>query len=345
MKTFYSSPHKVILLTFIFLFSLYLISEDSHPFLSCQKEKPVVAKDSIVPWRVPELSAIPDNEEGKQIRLGMDIFNNTYKYIGPEVNDVSKRFAGNDMVCQNCHFKGGTLKNVLGLVGVYSDYPELDPRSGKDISLSERINNCLKRSMNGNAMPDTCGEMNALITYLKWLSTYAPKGTKVEGQGLAKIELLNRAADTAAGRIVFLNNCTTCHAENGGGVLRYPGNVDVAADSMRGYKYPPVMGMNSYNDGAGMYRLLASASFIFAKMPYNDAILTVDESYDVAAFINSAPRPKFPGVEKDYPDLKYKPVDFPFPPFDDNFSASQHKYGPYQQMIKEGETSKYVKPM
>jgi thiosulfate dehydrogenase len=56
--------------------------------------------------------------------------------------------------------------------------------------------------------------------------------------------------------------------------------------------------------------------------------LTDEEAWDVAAFVNSQPRPekKFIG---DWPDLSGKPVDHPFGPFADSFSETQHKYGPF----------------
>lgn len=344
MKTIFTPSRKVIVLIILFFGSVYLISTNSHPFLSCKSDTPVSKKDSVVSWKVPELSSIPDNDEGKMIKLGRDIFIETYKYIGPDVPDASKRFTGSNMDCQNCHFKAGTQKNVLGLIGSYSEYPKFDPRSGKIINIQERINSCLTRSMNGKAMPENSKEMEALAFYLKWLSAYVPKGAKVEGNGLPKIELLNRAADTSKGRIVYLNNCTTCHSENGSGALNKPANAEVAADSLSGYDYPPVYGKGSYNDGAGLYRLLTSTSFIYNKMPLNDAQLTIEQAYDVSAYINSQPRPQKSDLSRDYPDVKNKPIDFPFPPFNDNFSESQHRYGPYQQMLKEGEKSIMVKP-
>ena len=244
------------------------------------------------------------------------------------------------MDCQNCHFKGGTIKNVLGLVGVYTVYPQLDPRSDKIISIQQRINECMTRSMNGKPLPESGDEMKALTEYLKWLSTYVPKGTYVEGHGVQKIKLLDRGADFVNGKAVFAKNCMTCHAENGFGVLNDPGNVATSADSLNGYDFPPVMGPQSYNDGAGMYTLISAASFIYSKMPYNDAVLSIEDSYDVAAYINTEPRPKKANLDKDYPNLKLKPVDFPFPPFADTFPAEQHKYGPYLQMLKENEKAK-----
>ncbi|MCB0729195.1 MAG: hypothetical protein R2942_02725 [Ignavibacteria bacterium] len=344
MKTTLTPSKKIIILVTVFFISVILISENSHPLIGCKKEEVAVKQDSIVPWKYPEVSSIPDNEEGKIILLGRDIFTKTYKYIGPDVKDPAKRFAGNNMDCQNCHFSAGTAKTVFGLVGVYSKYPAMDPRQNKVISLQQRVNSCMMRSMNGKAMPEDSPEMNALIAYMKWLSTDIPKGKHTEGGGLPKIELMDRAADPENGKLIFLDKCMTCHADDGSGIFNKPDMVDVAADSVYGYDAPPVMGVNSYNDGAGMYRVLVAAAFIYNKMPFNDAVLSVEESFDVAAYINSQPRPAFPNNGSDYPDLKLKPVDSPYPPYDDSFSEEQHKFGPYIPMVKLGENSKFVQP-
>ncbi|MEO8665478.1 MAG: c-type cytochrome [Ignavibacteria bacterium] len=344
MKPFFTFSQKIVILLLFFFISIYLISKDSHPLIGCKSEDKIVKQDSLVPWKYPDVLSISDNEEGKMIKYGRSIFIETYRYIGPDVKDTNMRFAGNNMDCQNCHWNAGTQQNVLGLVGVYSRYPAFDERVNRIISLKERINECLTRSMNGKPAPDNSKELNAIDAYLKWLSTNVPKGKTAEGYRLSKIPLLNRAADTAAGRTVYLDNCVSCHALDGAGTLLMPATIVVPADSLRGYDIPPVFGSESYNDGAGMYRLLTSTAFIFAKMPLNRANLSIEKAYDVAAFINSQPRPHSPFVEKDYPDLKFKPIDFPFKPYDDNFPELQHKYGPYQPMLKEGETSKYIDP-
>jgi len=335
---YFSYSKKVLILTVLIFGSIYLITEESHPFLSCKKNQERVKRDSVFPWKVPDFGSVKDDEQGRQIKLGKKIFVETYKFLGPEATDTAMRYIGNDMDCQNCHFNAGMQQNVFGLVGVYSDYPKFDSREGKVISIEERINGCISRSMNGKPIPENAGVMNALVAYLKWLSTDIPKNAKVAGQGVPMIPLLSRAADTANGRIVYLENCASCHSTDGSGVLNKSANAEVPADSLKGYDFPPVFGSQSFNDGAGLYRLLTATSFIYEKMPLNDARLTVENSYDVAAFINSQPRPQFKNSGKDFPDLKLKPVDSPFPPYPDNFSQSQHKYGPYQKMIIEGET-------
>jgi thiosulfate dehydrogenase len=83
-----------------------------------------------------------------------------------------------------------------------------------------------------------------------------------------------------------------------------------------------------------MDRLLTAAAFVKHNMPFGttfDApLLTDDDAYDVAAYINSQPRPEKPNLERDYPNRLQKPVDTASGPFADGFPAEQHKYGPYE---------------
>jgi thiosulfate dehydrogenase len=58
-------------------------------------------------------------------------------------------------------------------------------------------------------------------------------------------------------------------------------------------------------------------------------ILSTVDAWDVAAFVVSQPRPHKAGLEEDFPDLAQKPVDTPYGPYLDDFSAEQHKYGPF----------------
>lgn len=86
-----------------------------------------------------------------------------------------------------------------------------------------------------------------------------------------------------------------------------------------------------------MHRLIASASYIRANMPvgirYNAPVLSVEDAWDVAAFINSQPRPERAHLDLDYPDRSKKPADAPFPPFADAFSLEQHRLGPFGPIV------------
>ena len=60
--------------------------------------------------------------------------------------------------------------------------------------------------------------------------------------------------------------------------------------------------------------------------------LTTEEAWDVAAYVNSQPRPK-KDLSKDWPDISKKPFDHPYGPYTDGFDDAQHKYGPYAPII------------
>jgi len=87
---------------------------------------------------------------------------------------------------------------------------------------------------------------------------------------------------------------------------------------------PALWGANSYNNGAGMNRLLTSAAFIHSNMPlgtgWNHPAVSNEDTYDVAAYLSSKERPQMSGLKKDYPKLEIKAVDCPYPPYADDFS-------------------------
>jgi thiosulfate dehydrogenase len=83
-----------------------------------------------------------------------------------------------------------------------------------------------------------------------------------------------------------------------------------------------------------MARLITAANFLHFNMPhgvdYLNPQLSVEQAWDVAAFIISQPRPKKAELDKDFPDILQKPIDAPYgPPYADGFSERQHQYGPF----------------
>jgi thiosulfate dehydrogenase len=62
---------------------------------------------------------------------------------------------------------------------------------------------------------------------------------------------------------------------------------------------------------------------------YAAPALSDDDAYDVAGFINSAQRPQKADLAKDFPNRMQKPVDTPYGPYADDFSQSQHQFGPF----------------
>jgi thiosulfate dehydrogenase len=282
---------------------------------------------SFTPWTMPEVSALPRDARGQLIRDGRDLMLATYAFIGPNVDDAAKRYAGNNLACTNCHLGGGTTKFGLPLFGIYHDFPAYSARTGGPISIEDRINSCMTRSMNGRALPNDAPEMRAMVAYVEFLSTGVPAGQQLPGLGAGKMKELSRAADPERGRAVYARSCAACHKPNGAGVPRDRGALQL------GYMLPPLWGADSYNDGAGMDRLINFANFVHFNMPhgadYLNPQLTPEQAWDVAAYVLSQPRPRRAGLEKDFPDLLDKPVDAPYGPYADGFGEKQHKYGPF----------------
>ena len=160
---------------------------------------------------MPEVGALPDDDQGRLVRRGRDLLTATYAHIGPEVSDPSKRYAGNNLACGNCHLEAGTKKFGLPIFGLYDEFPRYNARSGAEITIEERVNSCMTRSLNGRAMPSDAPEMQAFVSYIKFLSSGVPPDQRIPGLGAGKIPELNRAADPTRGRAIYVAKCEGCH--------------------------------------------------------------------------------------------------------------------------------------
>jgi len=277
-------------------------------------------KDMTVYWKAPDLSTIGDSVLKAQVIYGRDLIAQTAKYFGPG-GSISK--SSNGMNCQNCHLDAGTRVWGNNYGSVASLYPKFRARSGTIESISKRVNDCFERSLNGKAIDTAGNEMKAIVAYISYLGSNVEKGKKAEGSGFKDLAYLDRAADTAKGRQVYAIRCVSCHQNDGTGIW----------DSGKTqFLYPPLWGKNSYNDGAGLYRISSFAKYVKYNMPqgtvYDHPQLTDEEAWDVAAYVNSQPRPHL-NVPLDWPDITMKPVDHPFGPYSDGLSEARHKYGPF----------------
>ncbi|MDT3679243.1 MAG: c-type cytochrome [Burkholderiaceae bacterium] len=283
-----------------------------------------------------DVDKLPDDHYGRLVRYGKELTDRTFAYIGPEVDDPRMRFAGNNLACSSCHQASATKPFAMPWVGAYSSFPQYRAREDEVSTVEERVNGCMERSMAGKVLPLDSREMKAFVTYMHFLSRGVPTGAKVEGQGLPPYSPPNRRADPAAGEKVYQAKCVVCHGADGAGQRA------VAVGSAAGYAFPPLWGKDSFNNGAGMARLLFASSFIKTNMPlgaqHGQPQLSDDEAYDVAAFMLSHDRPVKANTERDFPARWNKPVDSPFPPYVTGAPADQHKYGPFgplQQKMKE----------
>ena len=202
-----------------------------------------------------------------------------------------KANVGAGLSCTSCHINGTRTPNALPWVGLWGVYPEYDPRSGRVITLADRINECFRRSMNGKPLPLDSVAMRGLLSFIWWLSKDVPTGVSVTGRGFQSIEA-PRPADPVKGRTLYTEKCAACHGASGQGVTGAGGQV----------VFPALWGSRSFNIGAGMARLDTAAAFVKAKMPLGGIALSDQEAYDVAAYFTRQPRPDFKAKSRDWPN-------------------------------------------
>lgn len=293
----------------------------------------------------------PDTKYGEAVQYGYQLIVATWRHIGPEVEDVNMRYAGNNNACSSCHLGAGTMQYSAPFVGIYGHFPQYRNREDVLGTLTSRINGCMERSMNGYKLPPESTEMKAMQAYMHWLSQGIPVGaSKIEGRGLKLVNrpmIRNNAADVENGAKVYATQCAVCHGEHGQGEKRVDAN-----GKFDGYINPPLWGTDdTYNTGAGMYRTLKAADFIFSTMPKGASghapILTDKEAYDVAAFINQDAhyRPVKMNRNVDFADPKVRVPDqdvmgyygkngeLMFP--DEGIERMRYKVGPYKDIIKQ----------
>jgi thiosulfate dehydrogenase len=232
------------------------------------------------------------------------------------------------------------------MMGIWGQFPQYRAREGTVVTLEERINGCIQRSLHGRALSLDSREMKAFSAYMRWLSEGVPDGAKLLGAGTLQIKEPTRAADPDRGAEVYAQVCAACHGADGQGQR---------AQNGLGYQFPPLWGPDSYNNGAGMSRLLTAAAYALHNMPlgtrFDVPVLTDEQAYDVAGYIVSHDRPKKENLDEDFPIRLQKPIDTPYGPYADSFSAQQHTLGPFgpirarvKELAKESGTANAGEP-
>jgi thiosulfate dehydrogenase len=245
-------------------------------------------------WYAVDISKLGKGTQSDLIRYGRELIVNTPRYVGKTATDPAMRYAGNDLACQNCHLNAGLQPFAAPFVSTYATFPMMV--DDQVITLTERINGCMRRSLNGKALPDESREMEALIAYFRYVGKGTPEGVRLAGMGLKPIASPPQPPDARRGETVYAKLCVTSHKEDGQGE-RAKGGV--------GYAIPPLWGEASFNAGAGMAKTAYAASYIRDNMPfgvtYQAPLLTVQQAWDVAAYMISKPHP--PAPPEASPDL------------------------------------------
>ena len=304
---------------------------------SCN-QTPTPPKESATPttdtsvFSPPDTSTIPNDQFGEMVRYGRELILHTAHYIGPE-GTVGK-YLGNKMNCTNCHLDGGMRPFGYSFFSSYARYPQYRGRENEVLTMEQRVNNCIERPHSGIPLPLDSKEMVAMVCYIRWLGSNVPVGKRVKGDECLEIELPDRAADPNKGAQIYAASCSVCHGVNGEGKF--------TPDSST-YIYPPLWGPTSYQVGSSPYRVVKLARFIKGNMPdkvatWKKPALNDEQCLDVAAFINddrihSRPQKKNKAIP-DYPNIAAKALDYGIGPFIDSFSEEQHKFGPFEPIIK-----------
>ncbi len=308
----------------------FQVRNTRHNFL--EKKAPIASSQppiKITPseqyFKPADVGAISDPKLKESVLYGKELIAHTAKYLGPK---GSVKAISNGMNCQNCHLDAGTKPFGNNYFATAANYPRFRARSGTIEDLPKRINDCFERSLNGKPLERDSKEMKAIVDYISYLGKEVPKGEKPKGSGIYELDYLDRAADPIKGAELYKAKCQSCHRQDGQGVWD---------EANREYTFPPLWGKNSYNIGAGLYRLSRLAGYIKYNMPQgasvDNVILSDEEAWDIAAYINSQPRPS-KDISKDWPDISQKPIDHPFGPFNDGFDETHHKFGPFKPIVE-----------
>lgn len=234
--------------------------------------------------RDPNKGPLPSNTaQADAIKLGYNIIVNTPQYAG--------QYVGGAMSCGNCHLNAGQRDKGFPLVGIAADFPEYSSRNQRLITLEDRIRACFARSENGKAPPYDSRELLAVAAYITWISQGQPVGQNPPWRHQNVIakehQIPADQLDKTKGQQLYSEKCASCHGGDGQGVPLSPT-----------LKPGPLWGDNSYNDGAGLAKLQTFAGFIRYAMPYNNpGSLTDEEAQQIAAYVDSQPRPHFQGPQ------------------------------------------------
>jgi thiosulfate dehydrogenase len=224
----------------------------------------------------PADTLIPAGPLGESIRRGRAMLWAT--------RDSLPRNAGNALRCVSCHLDGGRRASSGPWVGVAASFPQYNTRAGRVIVLADRINECLKRSLNGTPLAVDSRDMRDLESAFAFMSNGVPQGTKSEWLGLRKLE--PRPGDAQSGEALFAAKCARCHGATGQGTP----------------PYPPLWGAKSFAIGAGLARINTLAAFVRWNMPFDTpGTLSDQQAFDVATFVLTHARPDTPSKENDWP--------------------------------------------
>ena len=146
-------------------------------------------------------------DRAAEIELGRRLFDETSVYSSA---GVKSRIS-----CSNCHLEGGIAPYGLAVVGSAQTFPQYSKRAGRQITLEDRVEECMTRSEDGDALPVDGREMKAIVAYIDWLSEPHPQQAAFVGRGLEVLPKLK--GNPVHGADVYAAQCAGCHGKTGRG--------------------------------------------------------------------------------------------------------------------------------
>ncbi len=229
----------------------------------------------------PEKGRYPEGPLGILVKKGEEIFTHTGQFV--------PGYAGNALSCASCHLDQGRKPYAAPMWGAYPMYPMVDPKTRRTVWLEDRIRMCFRNAL--NAAPPDSETVRALDVYIFWLSKGAPIGHELKGRGLIRISSPDRTSgffrgpghprspDTLKGLELYSKSCASCHGGSGQGKEGL-------------HRSPPLWGPFSYTMKSGFTSVSLLAEFLRKNMPPEKGKhLTDQESLDIAAYVDSQPRP------------------------------------------------------
>ena len=283
------------------------------------------------PFVSPKLSEMPKKSE---IEYGFRLLSQTSSLLGPNAPDTKLRISKNNLNCTHCHQAGesglpGTKPYSIPWTNVLNDYPKLDVKTMKVISLEDRIIGMLGKASAPEIRKSR--EVRAIISYMTWLSSKSQPNMRMAGTGLLDLSYPDRPSDPKRGRELYQEKCISCHGAEG------KGSPQADFKKGGGYVFPPIAGNDTYDDGGHMYLVPLFARFILVNMPLGATaekpILTVDQALDISAYVNSElNRTHSVDRKKFYPDPEFREKGFAVPESFDRGPASfqKAKFGPFK---------------
>jgi thiosulfate dehydrogenase len=235
---------------------------------ACAQNAPQAAQAPSAP------ADLPTGALGASIALGRDVINDPHKYLPHDVKA--------DMSCAACHIGAGTVARGGSFVGTYARFPQWNKRAHRVITLQDRLAECFLYSMNGKPPAYTSKEMIGMVAYIAYLSRDVAVGAPQPKSDGFIVPLPSASPDVVRGQTLYAQKCAACHQANGAGIHG---------------AFPPLWGPKSFNNGAGMAHIDRMTGFVMYNMPQNaPGTLTLQEAYDIAAWVLTHPRPHFVGT-------------------------------------------------